>query len=416
MEESEANYLTALSIQEFHPSTLFNYALLLQDKQRHKEAAILYKRLLTVETENADAFSNLGSCLYELQNYEEAIKIFQNAIDLYDSVSSSYPDSILLRSNLYEYIGRCFTKLGNDEEAKESLYSSLALNQDNVLASHMLASLEGSSTENAPSEYVSKLFDDYSASFEDSLTSLQYIVPRLIVDRLQKLNVKYGTILDLGSGTGLLGQEVSQVTDLASLLIGLDLSVKMLEVSMDKKCYHLLASCEITEFLDQMVKDRTREEGKIIVSDKIDMNINPAIENVNSIHEINLFKTFAGIGANMEKYPSAIAAADVFVYVGNLLPILRSASFVLRNKDVLIFSVEEKINTKESNEVSVDNINSDWFLQPSGRFAHSESYIRRLIEEDCNGLEIISLERITPRYENGRPIKGLLVTVIKQGL
>lgn len=409
MEESEENYLVALSIQEYHPSALFNYALLLQDKRRHKEAAILYERLLTIETGNADALSNLGSCLYELQKYEEAIEVFRNAIVLYDSVSSTYPDVDLLRSNLYEYIGRCFTKLGNINDAKESLTQSLLLNQDNMLASHMLASLEGSSTENAPPAYVSKLFDDYSVSFEESLSKLQYVVPKLMVDKLQRLNPKYNTILDLGSGTGLLGQEVSQVIDLANILIGLDLSVKMLEVSMDKKCYHLLVSCGIVEFLDQMIRDRSRKEGKII-GNFSGKSISNAIENVDSIKILNLFNTFAGSETHTVQYPSAIAAADVFVYVGNLSPILNKASRVLRNSDILIFTVEER-NHIENPEDAGDE---GWFLQPSGRFAHRESYIRTVIEKDCEDLRIISLERITPRYENGQPIKGLLVTIVKE--
>ena len=199
-DESEKNYLTALSIQEYHPSALFNYAMLLQDKRQHKEAAILYERLLTIENGNADALSNLGSCMHELHRYEEAIDAFRNAIQLYESVSMTYPEANDLQSNLYEYMGRCFTKLGNTDSAKESLLHSLRLNKDNMLASHMLAALQGSSSEHAPPEYVSQLFDDYSTSFEESLSELQYVAPNLIVQKLKTLNTRYGAVLDLGSG------------------------------------------------------------------------------------------------------------------------------------------------------------------------------------------------------------------------
>ena len=67
----------------------------------------------------------------------------------------------------------------------------------NVIATHMLASLGGTSADTAPHAYVSKLFDDYSSSFEESLESLHYVVPSLISDAMQKLNPYYRVIADL---------------------------------------------------------------------------------------------------------------------------------------------------------------------------------------------------------------------------
>ena len=159
-----------------------------------------------------------------------------------------------------------------------------------------------------------------------------------------------------------------------------------------------------------MIEDKTRIDEKVI-SHIGSESISHTIENVNSIKNMNLFSIFARIDAHNIQYPSAIAAADVFVYVGNLSPILNKTSRVLRKNDIFIFTVEEKINVDSSDEVDDDG----WILQLSGRFAHRESYIRTVVKEDCEDLKIVSLKRITPRYENGQPIKGLLVTLVKEG-
>ena len=204
--------------------------------------------------------------------------------------------------------------------------------------------------------------------------------------------------------------------DFVTLLIGLDLSVKMLELSIEKKCYNLLVSCDVTKFLDQMIRDKSREGGRVVsISDESGMKVGSSeIENVNSIKEVNLYNTFTGTSSSTSaQYPAVIAAADVFVYIGNLSPIFSRACQILRNNDVLIFTVEENVNVNNNIDASTSKEDDGWFLQKSGRFAHSERYIRKLIEAECIDLKIVSLEKITPRYENELPIKGMLVTVMK---
>lgn len=77
---------------------------------------------------------------------------------------------------------------------------------------------------------------------------------------------------------------------------------------------------------------------------------------------------------------------------------------ILRPNDIMIFTVEESIGEIETED--------GWSLQPSGRFTHSEKYIRDLIGEYAS-LRIDSLDRIVPRYENGEPISGMLLVVKK---
>jgi hypothetical protein len=190
----------------------------------------------------------------------------------------------------------------------------------------MLASLEGSEqTESCDPSYVAKLFDDYSDSFEDSLNSLQYSVPSLIAQKLAQLNQHYYALLDLGSGTGLLGQEVRK-NDLSDHIIGLDLSEGMLQLSIEKKCYELLFLCDIIDFLTQLAHDKSKTrqvEEKIssIEKDREKATSTTIIHGVSSLKNMNLFSLYSSSNSDLHDgggnsiksiQPSVIAAADVF--------------------------------------------------------------------------------------------------------
>jgi predicted TPR repeat methyltransferase len=68
--------------------------------------------------------------------------------------------------------------------------------------------------------------------------------------------------------------------------------------------------------------------------------------------------------------------------------VFEAVSRILRPSDVFSFSVEELERTN-------DDLVQDWKLLSSGRFAHSESYIRRLVEK--SELSLLKVEKITPR-------------------
>ena len=140
LEESENNYIRAIQLEPSHAPALFNYALLLQDKSAHKKAAELYERLLGVEENNADALSNLGSCYYEVQRYREAVEVFHRAAELYEHIIHDEETKRGLQSNIFEYIGRCFTKLGETDKAKSYLNEAVSLNPGvfNIPIAHLL--------------------------------------------------------------------------------------------------------------------------------------------------------------------------------------------------------------------------------------------------------------------------------------
>ena len=82
-------------------------------------------------------------------------------------------------------------------------------------------------------------------------------------------------------------------------------------------------------------------------------------------------------------------AADVFNYIGELLPIFKA---IFPQK--LAFSTENL------------QLEEDYALQPNGRFAHTPQYIKECLEKA--GYKDIKSQETTLRTENGQTVQGTL--------
>lgn len=169
-----------------------------------------------------------------------------------------------------------------------------------------------------PSAFVEALFDQYAGTFDASLVGkLQYRVPSLIFDALALSGPRrYANALDLGSGTGLMGERLRPLVD---RLEGQDISAAMLRKAEAKKVY------------DRLVKSDL--QGLSLASRTYDL----------------------------------VTAADVFMYVGALDRVFAAVAAALRPGGVFAFSVERHDGPGE------------FTLRESRRYAHSEAYLRRLL-------------------------------------
>ena len=156
-------------------------------------------------------------------------------------------------------------------------------------------------------------------------------------------------MLDAGCGTGLCGPSLRPY---ARRLVGVDLSPRMVERARTRGDYDELAVAELTAFL-------------------ID---HPATYDV-------------------------IVSADTLVYFGEMEPVMAAAAAALRSGGWLAFTVE-----RLEDAAAADDFN----LDPSGRYRHSEAYLRRVLAQA--EMEIASLETVTLRLEGGQPVIGFLVT------
>jgi predicted TPR repeat methyltransferase len=200
--------------------------------------------------------------------------------------------------------------------------------------------------------YAKALFDDFSRTFDRTLTALGYspraIAQALAIDANQRLD-----ILDAGCGTGLAGPLFKPV---ARSLVGLDLSPGMLEQARALSIYDRLVCTDAAAF--------------------------------------------------MARHPDAfdlIVAADVLTYIGELPRFLDAAHRALRSDGRLAVSVEN---------LDRDGQTEGYRLAASGRYKHS----RRCLEQAFGvaGFTIGTIAENSMRREHDDTIQAWIVLAEKR--
>ena len=248
----------------------------------------------------------------------------------------------------YFGLGQVYSEFGKTEDAMEYLRKSLELDPDLKDARYFLAALE---KPDASSQYhikhVTDMFDDFAERFDDTLTNkLGYNTPALIrnvvTKHLDDAPSRY-SVFDAGCGTGLCGP---LFRDIASMLVGVDLSPRMIDQAKSRNVYDELIVGEIAETLNH----GSKRYGLII-------------------------------------------AADVFVYIGDLDSTFKACHQALDEGGYFIFSTESEPARR-------------YVLRGSGRYAHSDEYIRELAGQ--HGFDLVSQETCVLRQDYGKPIPGSL--------
>lgn len=201
--------------------------------------------------------------------------------------------------------------------------------------------------------YVRALFDGYAPRFERHLVDgLGYVGPQLVRDALPCVPERFAVGLDLGCGTGLMGEVVRDRVD---HLTGIDLSPGMLAVARAKTA-----------------RGRPLYE-RLVEGD---------------------------LGAALADLPEASAdlclAADVLIYVADLATFLARVGRVLRPGGLGAVTVQ-----------SHDGPGS--VLGEDGRYAHAEAHIAATAA--ASGLELLTTRPAEVRREGGRPVPGRVVVL-----
>jgi predicted TPR repeat methyltransferase len=212
----------------------------------------------------------------------------------------------------------------------------------------------GAATPAMTEPYVRRLFDQYAARYDAALSEhLHYRGPALLCDAvssalaLQARPMRFQSMLDLGCGTGLAGVVFRPF---ATQLVGVDLSPAMIARAKAKGDYDQLFVGNVARFLADAFASNTKYD--------------------------------------------LVVAADVFVYINDLAPVVTAIADVLAPGGIVAFTVE----THSGSGVA---------LLPTLRFAHGASYLRDLIAGAA--LKTIVLETATIRTEKGAPVNGLVV-------
>jgi predicted TPR repeat methyltransferase len=96
-----------------------------------------------------------------------------------------------------------------------------------------------------------------------------------------------------------------------------------------------------------------------------------------------------------------LTCADTLCYFGELQAVMHAARQALRAGGHFIFTVEALAQDDDT----------DHRLQPNGRYAHAQDYVRRTVH--TASLELVDLAAVELRQEAGLPVRGWLATVGK---
>jgi predicted TPR repeat methyltransferase len=214
-------------------------------------------------------------------------------------------------------------KLGDHDAAAQAFCDTLVADPADAQGAMARLALigRGEAPGALPQAYVARLFDEYAPRFDAHLTkNLGYRAPALIGDALSAAapGRRFASALDLGCGTGLMGEALCGRVD---RLVGVDLSAAMVAKAHERSAYD-----------------------ELIIADAV---------------------------TPMRERPSAfdlIVAADVLVYVGDLAPVFAAAATALAAQGRFAFSVE----THEGDGFK---------LEPTMRFAHSRAYVEATARE-----------------------------------
>lgn len=232
---AEYRYRKALDLIPNNFDAHINFANMLYQADRLSESLEEYRQAIIINPQSAEASNNLGIILKDIKEYEEALGLFINAF-IIDPKREEY--SINIAETLIIWHRQA------PENAKKVAENWLKMDETNVFAKHLLASLKGENVEDSK-VYSEKLFDNFADNYELVLEKIAYSLPKRIRDLAG--NVK-DTIVDLGCGSGLVGQALKTPEN---QIIGVDLSQKMLNLAAEKKVYTKLIKSDAESFMQQ---------------------------------------------------------------------------------------------------------------------------------------------------------------------
>jgi len=323
----------------------YTKGVLLMREGRFQDAVTSFDEALEVRPLFVEAMSNRATALSEERRYEDALQGFDMAL----AIDPDHAISWNTRANTPATMRRL-------EDAVTSYDKALALSPMFLEARDNRANalFELKRGKRCPPAYMRGLFDDFSSHYDETmLEKLQYRAHqhlRQLAERTLPRLTPPWRILDLGSGTGLVGETFKDLAEGGSL-VGIDIAPRMIEVSRARGIYD-----------------------ELILGD-----LETVLHAPGPTYEL-------------------ILAADTMIYLGDLAPAFSGVAKRLEPEGFYVFAVE-----------SADD--GEWQQTPANRFRHSIDYVKS--EAERAGLMFVDATPCTLRYEGATPVAGLAVALQK---
>ena len=350
-------YSAALRTHPERPEVLLPLALIHESASEFAEMAALLQRLVASAPHDPRAHHELGLCLLRLGRTDEGIASLGRAVELAPSDAAAHCN-----------LGLALEDRGDLAAAADALRQALRLDPHCAFIAYHLAAVNAragrpfAAPPCCPPDYLLKLFNAYAPRFDRHLfQSLRYRGPMLLADAVQNAppqsaRPKPWDILDLGCGTGM---TALPFRDSARSILGVDLAPRMLEHAAR----------------------RTTRDGKLVYDDLLQADIVAAARSKPDCYDL-------------------VLAADVFIYLGDLLPVFSAVHGALRDGGLFAFTVEAWTGS------------DDYRLLPTRRYAQSSPYIRTLAQRV--GFAEISRHTAAIRLgEDQRPVSGYIFLLRK---
>lgn len=359
---AEAAFAQALQWAPERASVLTNLGVVRVRLGRFRDALPLLERATAQEAHNLEAWVHLGLARAETGQLAAAVQAFDRALALRDDLAA-----------LWVQRGSALRELGQREQAAASFERAIACGADDELTRFYLAAVRAPRAPGAaaqpgtglpsapPRQYVEGLFNGYADDFEPHLLRLGYRAHERVVQQLRShCAPPWGSVLDLGCGTGLVGRLVRAQ---ARRVVGIDVAERMVEQARRTGSYDEVVHADLADWLAHAPRDAPQDA--------------------------------------LSRHDAALAA-DVFIYVGAIDGVLRDLRQHLRPGGWLSFSVE-----------ALDDGAGDFCVQDSLRYAHSEAYLRRLAAQF--GWTLHSVLRAPIREDQRTPVPGMYVVMQAPG-
>jgi predicted TPR repeat methyltransferase len=353
LDESVEAFRKAIGIKADFERPHHGLGVALAQQGKIEESIGSFETALRLRPEYPEAHQGLGAIYHRTGNLDKATNHYIAAI----AQRPSYLEARFEYASLLE-------KKGDVREALEQYRAIQRFRPDIEDLKFHIAALEGNQVPGkAPSTYITGYFDKYASNFDQHLTqTLNYRGPQLLLESITALNLSPRLdIVDLGCGTGLVGQAFKPMS---RRLVGIDLSPGMLQRARERGVYDELIQDDLAAGLAKLTQGGTAP---------------PAFD--------------------------LAISADVFIYLGDLAPVFGLVAKALKPGGHLAF-VTESAETDDSPWTGPDTR-----LLTTRRFAHSLPYFTRLCME--NGMQIVSAKRTSARKEREQALSFWLVVARK---
>ncbi|HRQ57818.1 MAG TPA: methyltransferase domain-containing protein [Azoarcus taiwanensis] len=298
---------------------------------------------LEMEPSNDDYRVRLALSLSAIGEHDRSLKML-------DSMLEEAPSDTTLR----ETRALARTQAGQTSGALADWNALVEHAPDNAIWRYRRDIAAGNVPAAAPVELVSSMFDKLADVYDmHVLRSFRYRLPKDVADRILELHPdRKLNLLDLGCGTGLLGLMLQRID---GAMIGVDASLKMIEKAAGHGFY-------------------------------------------NRFHHVDLMEA---LETTPESLYEAVAALDVFIYVGDLSRAISNAYRILTPGGRFFFSCEMLDGEAES----------AWSLSAAGRYVHRRDYVLECCA--AAGFEPVVAQDVVLRQEAGAPVSGWLIEAVK---